>query len=60
MFQVAVVMVLVYQYSREGFEALLSAPGSYCAYACLYLTLCLIKIFSIATRTFEEQSKYAE
>ena len=57
--QVSVVMVLLYQYAREGFDALLSAPGSYCGYACLYLTLCLIKIFTIATQTFEEQSKYA-
>jgi hypothetical protein len=30
-------------------------PGSYCAYAVLYITMCLIKIFTLATNTFEEQ-----
>lgn len=33
-------------------------PGSYCAYMCLYLTMCLIKIFTLATSTFEEQQRH--
>ena len=33
-------------------------PGSYCAYACLYITLCLLKIFTLATNTFEEQFQH--
>jgi len=32
--------------------------GSYCAYACLYITMCLIKIFTTATATFEEQYRH--
>lgn len=34
---------------------MLEPPGSYCAYACMYITACLIKIFTLATNTFEEQ-----
>jgi hypothetical protein len=47
--------VLVSQTYREGFEAILEPPGSYCGYALLYITMCLIKIFALATNTFEEQ-----
>ena len=39
----------------EGFPAILEAPGNYCAFGVLYLTLCLFKIFTLATTTFEEQ-----
>ena len=35
--------------------AMLEAPGSYCAYACMYITSCLIKVFTLATNTYEEQ-----
>ena len=38
--------------------ALMEPPGSYCAYMCLYLTMCLIKIFTLATSTFEEQQRH--
>ena len=38
-------------------SALLEPPGSYCAYGCLYCTMCVIKLFNIATQTFEEQHK---
>ena len=51
----AVFFVLVMQIYEYGFSAILTPPGSYCAYACLYLTMCLIKIFTLATSTFEEQ-----
>ena len=37
---------------------MMEPPGSYCAYACLYITMCLIKIFTIATNTFEEQFRH--
>ena len=43
---------------REGFKAMMEPPGSYCAYACMYITMCLIKIFSLATDTFQEQYRY--
>jgi len=43
---------------REGFQAMMEPPGSYCAYASLYITMCLIKIFSLATETFEEQHRW--
>jgi len=44
---------------REGFkQALFESPGSYCAYACMYLTSCLIKLFTLATKTYEEQFKH--
>jgi hypothetical protein len=42
---------------REGFQAMLEAPGSYCAYAVMYITMCLMKIFSLATETFQEQMR---
>ena len=44
----------------EGFSAILSAPGCYCAYSNMYLTTCLLKIFTIATTTFEEQQYHIE
>lgn len=34
---------------------MLNPPGSYCAYASVYLTVCLIRIFGLATKTFLEQ-----
>jgi hypothetical protein len=37
---------------------MMEPPGSYCAYACMYITMCLIKIFSLATDTFQEQYRY--
>jgi hypothetical protein len=35
-------------------------PGSHCAYASVYLTVCLIRIFELATRTFEEQQSHIQ
>jgi uncharacterized membrane protein YgcG len=47
------------QMYREGFkQALFESPGSYCAYACMYLTSCLIKLFTLATKTYEEQHRH--
>lgn len=37
---------------------MLESPGSYCAYACMYLTSCLIKLFTLATKTYEEQHRH--
>lgn len=51
----AVFFVLCMQIYEYGFGAIMTPPGSYCGYACLYLTMCLIKIFTLATSTFEEQ-----
>lgn len=51
-------IVLSMQTYREGFQAIMEPPGSYCAYACLYITMCLIKIFTLATSTFEEQYRH--
>lgn len=34
---------------------MLNPPGSYCAYASVYLTVCLIRIFGLATKTYLEQ-----
>jgi len=42
----------------DGFGAMMEPPGSYCAYACMYITACLIKIFTLATNTFEEQHRH--
>jgi len=53
-----VFFVLMTQTWREGFPAMMEPPGSYCAYACLYITMCLIKIFTLATNTFEEQHRH--
>lgn len=55
---VMVFLTVVVQTYREGFRAMLEPPGSYCAYACLYITLCLLKIFTLATNTFEEQFRH--
>lgn len=43
------------QIVREGLDAMLNPPGSYCAYASVYLTVCLIRIFGLATKTYLEQ-----
>lgn len=43
------------QIFREGLDAMLNPPGSYCAYASVYLTVCLIRIFGLATKTYLEQ-----
>lgn len=43
------------QIVREGRDAMLNPPGSYCAYASVYLTVCLIRIFGLATKTYLEQ-----
>lgn len=51
------VVLIGYTYS-DGFGAMMEPPGSYCAYACLYITMCLIKIFTLATNTFEEQHRH--
>jgi hypothetical protein len=55
---IVVFSVVCYQTYHEGFSALLGAPGSYCAYACMYITTCLVKIFTLATQTFEEQDRH--
>lgn len=54
----SVFVILLLQLLREGSSAVLEAPASYCAYACLYITTCLIKIFTLATNTYEEQHKH--
>ncbi|KAJ1432800.1 hypothetical protein B484DRAFT_394774 [Ochromonadaceae sp. CCMP2298] len=46
------------QICREGLPAMLEPPGSYCAYACMYITCCLIKLFTLATNTYEEQHRH--
>lgn len=53
-------VVVLSQTSKDGFVALLEPPGSYCAYACLYITCCLIKIFAIATETYREQHRHID
>lgn len=55
---IIVAVVLLVQTAREGFGAILEAPGSYCAYAVLYITMCLMKILSLATETFQEQMRH--
>lgn len=50
--------MLIVQTWRDGIAGMMEPPGSYCAYACLYITMCLIKIFTIATNTFEEQFRH--
>jgi hypothetical protein len=47
-------------YREGGYIALLEAPGSYCAYAVMYITACLIKIFTLATNTYEEQRRHID
>lgn len=37
---------------------MLEPPGSYLAYACMYITCCLIKLFTLATNTYEEQHRH--
>ncbi|CAM9795574.1 unnamed protein product, partial [Phaeothamnion confervicola] len=51
-------VVAVVQICREGLKAILSPPGSYCAYASVYLTVCLIRIFGLATETYGEQQAH--
>lgn len=41
-----------------GHKAILEPPGSYAAYSCMYITACLIHIFTLATNTFEEQHRH--
>lgn len=53
-----VFLVLLGYTWQDGFGAMMEPPGSYCAYACLYITMCLIKIFTLATNTFEEQHRH--
>ncbi|CAN0466723.1 unnamed protein product, partial [Laminaria digitata] len=48
-------VVAIAQIFREGLDAMLNPPGSYCAYASVYLTVCLIRIFGLATNTYLEQ-----
>jgi hypothetical protein len=55
---VFVFVILMVQLYREGFLAVMEPPGSYCAYAALYITMCLMKIFSLATETFQEQMRH--
>ncbi len=50
---------LIKLYMEEGFASIMHSPGSYCAYSCMYYTTCLIKIFTLATETFEEQRRHA-
>lgn len=47
-----------HQIFREGLDAILNPPGSYCAYASVYLTVCLIRIFGLATKTYLEQQQH--
>mmetsp|Transcript_13338 Transcript_13338/g.13831 ORF Transcript_13338/g.13831 Transcript_13338/m.13831 type:complete len:658 (+) Transcript_13338:26-1999(+) len=54
----SVFLVLGYQVSLVGIDAMLEPPASYCAYASLYFTCCLIRIFTLATTTFEEQMRH--
>lgn len=51
-------VVALIQIFKEGLHAILSPPGSYCAYASVYLTICLIRIFGLATKTFQEQQSH--
>lgn len=51
-------VVALIQIFKEGLDAILSPPGSYCAYASVYLTVCLIRIFGLATKTFQEQQSH--
>ena len=66
MMNVFVFIILMTQIFRKdpntngyvGHMAMLEPPGSYCAYGCMYITTCLIKIFTIATHTYEEQHRH--
>eukprot|EP01038_Epipyxis_sp_PR26KG_P008880 gene8880-11977_t len=53
-----VFFILMTQFIKDGHDAILEPPGSYCAYACMYITSCLIKLFTLATNTFEEQHRH--
>lgn len=56
---VLVFLILLVQVSREGgHNAIMESPGNYCAYAGMYITSCLIKLFTLATNTYEEQHKH--
>jgi len=55
---VCVFFALITSTYSDGFSAMMEPPGSYCAYACMYITSCLIKIFTLATSTFEEQHRH--
>lgn len=59
---VLVFLILLVQVWREGggYSAMLEPPGSYCAYASMYITCCLIKIFTLATNTYEEQHRHIQ
>lgn len=59
---VLVFLILLAQVWREGggYSAMLEPPGSYCAYASMYITCCLIKIFTLATNTYEEQHRHIQ
>jgi hypothetical protein len=50
--------LFLHQIYREGLQAMLEPPGSYLAYACMYITCCLIKLFTLATNTYEEQHRH--
>jgi hypothetical protein len=56
---VFVFITLLAQVFREGgYNAMLEPPGSYCAYALMYVSTCMIKIFTLATNTYEEQHRH--
>ena len=57
---IVVFFVLIAQTYREGLKAMMEPPGNYCAYACLYITMCLLKIFTLATSTYEEQHRHIQ
>lgn len=57
---VVVFIVLIVQTYRDGLKAMMEPPGNYCAYACLYITMCLLKIFTLATSTYEEQHRHIQ
>ncbi|RYG66054.1 hypothetical protein EON64_10630, partial [archaeon] len=42
----------------QGYAGMLEPPGSYCAYSCMYITSCLIRIFQLATSTYTEQQTH--
>jgi hypothetical protein len=53
-------LVTIVQMCREGFRAVRTPPASFTGYASVYLTMCLIRIFTLATNTFNEQHRHIE
>jgi hypothetical protein len=59
-FAFVILIVQVFKKEGGGMAALLEPPGSYCAYAVMYITCALIKTFTLATHTYEEQQKHIQ